>query len=137
MTVIDLEANPNGAKFAIMLKAFDAVNRKEITNPLPAAGQETVLAFTIRQAVDGVSRQALSYSATAMQLEDTSVRVPMESMLNQTTTTGSEKSCLPPGVLVDELATPASMLIKRGVTKPFCCGGYAQVCVTLVRGRYH
>ena len=119
MTVADLEENPKGAKRAIMLKAFDAVNLKEISNSLPSAGQETALASTIRQAVDGVSRQALSNLATAMRLEDKSVRVPMESMLKQTTLAGLGKSCLPQGALVDELATQASKLVKRGVTKPF------------------
>ena len=119
MTVADLDENPKGAKRSIMLKAFDAVNLKEISNSLPPANQETVLASTIRQAVDDVSRQALSNLATAMRVEDKSVRVPMESMLKQTTLAGMKKSCLPPGALVDELATQASKLAKRGVLKPF------------------
>ena len=96
MTVADLDENPKGAKRSIMLKAFDAVNLKEISSSLPPANQETVLASTIRQAVDDVSRQALSNLATAMRVEDKSVRVPMESMLKQTTLAGLKKSCLPP-----------------------------------------
>ena len=61
MTIADLEENPKGAKRSIMLKAFDAVNLKEISNSLPAAGQETALASSIRQAVDG-ARHAKRFS---------------------------------------------------------------------------
>ena len=119
MTIADLEENPKGAKRSIMLKAFDAVNLKEISGSLPSASQESALCQSVRQAVDGASRQALSNLATAMRTEDTSVRVPMESMLKQTTLAGVCKECLPPGALVDELATQASKFSKRGVTKPF------------------
>ena len=54
--------------------------------------------------------------ASALRVEDTSARMPMEYILKQTTSTGVCKDCLPPGALVDKLATQESKLAKRGVS---------------------
>ena len=47
MTIADSDENPKGAKRSIMLRAFDAVNLKEMASSLPSANRETVLASTI------------------------------------------------------------------------------------------